>query len=246
MTRGPVVDCDAVAGFWPLGRIPMAPEDLTAALSRHKITEACVVSARGIFFDHRAGNREALLWAEASKKSALRFHPVATIDLRRFIGYKDEVREMSRAGVRLWRLFPERQGWDYDHPGFRRVALAVAEEGGTLFVKGKPGKILAGLSGVEVSLLIGAHFYDLAEALALEEAGASFRLTTAQLHGPGSIDIAAEALGADRLVFGTSAPLFAPGSAAAVFDACGLSEKSKRMVLYDTMAGILKGGYHDR
>ncbi|MFA6505855.1 MAG: hypothetical protein WCT14_07145 [Treponemataceae bacterium] len=241
-----IIDCDVIAGFWPKGRLPIAPDEVSAALLSHGIREACVVSARGIFFDHAAGNREALSWAEKSRTSSVKFHPTATIDLRRFLGYKEEIREMSRSGIRIFRLFPEYQGWDFDHPGFRRVAAVVAEENGTLFVKGKPGKILAALGSCDVSLLIGTHFYDLAEALALWEEGRKFRLSTTLLHGPGSIDIAREHGGEDSLVFGSGTPISAPGASVAVLEAASLSEDAKEKVLSRTMSALLQGGYHGR
>jgi len=236
----PIVDCDVIAGFWPRANVPMDPRTVSAALARHGIGEACVVSARAALFDFAAGNREALKWAEESEDSPVRFRPVGSIDLRRYLGYREEIRSMCRQGVRLWRLFPEYQGWDWDHPGFRKVADALEEEGATLFVKGKPGRIVKALDGSKVRLVIGAHFYDLAEALALWEDGRDFRLSTGLLHGPGSIGLAAERAGADRLVFGSGTPLSATGSALAVLSSSGLSEAEMRLVLRGNIDSLLK------
>jgi predicted TIM-barrel fold metal-dependent hydrolase len=237
-----LIDCDAVAGFWPRANIDMSPARTADLLSGHGITDACVVSARGILFDHCAGNREALRWAELSLDWAVRFIPVGTVDLRRYIGYKEEIREMSRSGIRLWRLFPEYQGWDFDHPGFRRIVSAIEDEGGVLFVKGKPGKIVKPISGSRITLIIGTHYYDAAEALALWEEGADFRLSTQLLHGPGTIKLIAETAGEDKLVFGTGTPWSAPGSAPMVADASGLSDDALRKLRFGNLSALIGGG----
>ena len=104
-----LVDCDVVAGFWPKSRIPMSPKEMGALLSRNGIKEAFVVSARGILFDHQRGNEETLQWAEASKNPntfGVQFHPVGTIDLRRFLGYREEIHRFRQWGGRFWGLFP--------------------------------------------------------------------------------------------------------------------------------------------
>jgi len=238
----PTIDCDVIAGFWPRAKVPMDPRAVSAALARHGIGEACVVSARAALFDFVAGNREALRWAEESEGSAVRFRPVGSVDLRRYLGYRGEIRELCRRGVGLWRLFPEYQGWDWDHPGFRKVADALEEEGATLFVKGRPGGIVKALEGSKVRLVIGAHFYDLAEALALWEDGRDFWLSTGLLHGPGSIDLVAERAGAERLVFGSGTPLAATGSAVAVLGASGLAEDAKRKVLRGNLDSLIGRG----
>ena len=239
------VDCDVTAGFWPKANIDMSLSSIARLLLQHGITDACVVSARGILFDHYRGNREALAWSEniydvpAGDSMQVRFIPVGTIDLRRYIGYREEIREMTRAGVKLWRLFPEYQGWDFDHPGFRRIVSSLEDEGAILFVKGKPGEIWKAISGSEISLIIGAHFYDASEALALWEEGARFKLSTQLLHGPGTIQIIAEQAGIDKLVFGTGTPFSAPGSAPCVVNSSGLSDESLQMIYAENLLRML-------
>jgi predicted TIM-barrel fold metal-dependent hydrolase len=237
-----VADCDVTAGFWPKSRLPMSPVEVAACLARRGIGEAWVVSARGMLFDFRAGNREALRWAEESRGRDVRFHPVGSIDLRSYVGWREEIREMVRAGLRLWRLFPEHQGWDWDHPGVRRVAEGLAEEGAVLFAKGKPGKILRSLGGARPRLLLGVHFYDLAEAFALWEEGLDFKITTQFLHGPGSIDLVGERWGAGRMVFGSGAPFFSPGSARAVAEASALRGADLAGVYSGNLAALLGAG----
>jgi predicted TIM-barrel fold metal-dependent hydrolase len=234
-----IIDCDVIAGFWPKANIPMRPADISALLSRHGITDAWVCSARGIVFDHAAGNREALRWAEESAEGPVRFHPAGTIDLRRYLGWKEEIREMAKAGIRIWRFFPEHQAWDYDHPGFRRIAGAIEEEGAVLYAKGKPGKIWKALGGSKVKLVMGVHFYDLAEAFALWEEGHDFRITTQALHGPGTIDLVREHWGPERLVFATGAPLFAPGAACAVLEASSLGESDLDLAYSRNLEALL-------
>lgn len=221
----------------------MTPEKIGALLSQNGIAEAFVVSARGILFDHQAGNEETLKWAEASKDPetfGIRFHPVGTIDLRKFVGYREEIRRCHRMGFRLWRLFPDHQGWDFEHPGFRRVADAIAEVGGTLFVKGKAGRILTGLRGCPVKLIVGTHFYDLSEVLALWEEGKTFTLSMAHFHGPGTLRIVLNQGGRGKIVFGSGAPFFSPAAVVGVLENSGLSEEEKHSVAGETLLNLLE------
>ena len=238
-----LVDCDVMAGFWPKSRIPMSPKEIGALLSRNGIVEAFVVSARGILFDHHAGNEETLRWAEASRNPdtfGVQFHPVGTIDLRRFVGYREEIHRYSQEGFRLWRLFPEYQGWDFQHPAFRRVADAIAEVGGTLFVKGKAGKVLSGLRGCPVKLLLGTQFYDLAEVLALWEEGQSFALSMAQFHGAGTLRIVFNQGGKGRIVFGSGAPFFSPSAVVGVLESSDLSDEERRAISGVNLRNLLE------
>jgi predicted TIM-barrel fold metal-dependent hydrolase len=221
----------------------MSPKEIGALLSRNGITEAFVVSARGILFDHSAGNEETWKWAETSKDLGaygVRFHPVGTIDLRRFLGYREEIRRYHQLGVRLWRLFPEHQGWDFEHPGFRRVADAIAEGGGTLFVKGKAGRIIAGLRGCPVKLLVGTHFYDLSEVLALWEEVQKFALSMAQFHGPGTLRIVLNQGGRGRIVFGSGTPFFSPSAVVGVLESSDLTPEEKRCIGGATLFSLLE------
>ena len=235
------IDCDVIAGFWPKARVPMSPQLVSDSLHRNGIAEAHVISARGIFFDFQAGNRETLQWAEESRRRPVRLHPVGTIDLRRYLGWRDEIREMTKAGMRIWRFFPEHQGWDFDHPGFRRIVGALEEEGAVLYLKGKPGKIWKALQGSKVKLVIGSHFYDLAEVFALWEEGHEFKITTQLLHGPGTIDLVRELWGADRMIYGTGMPLSSQGSARATLEASKLGRADLDLVFGGNLAALLGG-----
>ena len=111
-----------------------------------------------------------------------------------------------------------------------------------LFLKGKPGRIAAALSGSRLRLVIGAHYYDLAEAFALWEDGWDFKLSTQLLHGPGAIELVVERYGANRLVFGSGAPLSAAGSAVRVLETSGLGEGDLRRVRRENLEALLGGG----
>jgi predicted TIM-barrel fold metal-dependent hydrolase len=204
-----VIDVDTLAGHWPLREADISLPTLLATLDRHAIDACCVTSARGIFYDDLEGNDETLAWCAANPQLI----PTGTLDPRRFVGYRDEVRRLTAAGVRIWRLFPELQSWVPDTAPFRRIVSALADEGAVLFVSGQPSHIVRAISGTPLRLILGAHFYQMADLLALLEEGADFYVSTRLLHGPGAIETLVGELGPDRLIFGSGAPLSAMGAA---------------------------------
>lgn len=230
-----IMDLDMLAGSWPIRPADISLRQLLELMAQHDVAQGCVASARGIFYDDLAGNRETLAWCAAEP----RLVPVGTIDLRRFVGYRDEIRRLTAAGVKLWRLFPEHQGWSFDHAPFRRVLSALEDAGAVLFVYGQPSAVAAATAGAQVPVILGAHFYQAADILALMEEGTRFYLSTRQLHGPGILEMLVAELGPQRLIFGSGAPLFAPGAALKLVAAAGLEPSARQAILGGNLRRLL-------
>jgi predicted TIM-barrel fold metal-dependent hydrolase len=230
-----ILDLDTIAGSWPWRTADISLQRLLGLMDRHGVAESCLVSARGIHYCDIDGNTETLAWCAANT----RFTPVGTIDLRRFTGYRDEIRRLARAGVRLWRLFPEHQGWTLEMATFRRVLNALGEAGAVLFMNGQPSAVVRATAGSAVPVILGVHFYQMADLLAVLEEGVDLSVCTRQLHGPGALETLIREMGSDRLVFGSGAPLSAMGAALQRVATADLEAKAREAILGGNLRRLL-------
>ncbi len=230
-----ILDLDTLAGSWPIRRADISIRRLLEMMELHGVAESCVVSARGIFYDDLAGNSETLGWCASEP----RLVPVGTIDLRRFAGYRDEIRRLTEAGVKLWRLFPEHQGWTLDLAPFRRVLGALEDAGAVLFIYGQPSAVARATAGVRVPVILGAHYYQMADLLAVMEEGAGFYVSTRQLHGPGALEMLISEMGPGRLIFGSGAPLSALGAALKRVISADITPESRQAILGGNLRRLL-------
>ena len=217
--HGGIIDLDTIAGFWPIRPADIAPATLLRMMERHGVDRACVVSARGIFYDFIGGNSETLAWCRQEP----RFIPVGTIDLRVLAGYRQEIKRLTEAGVKLWRLFPEHQDWGFDQACFRRVVSALEDAGAILFVQGPASAVAQGVAGSELPVILSSHFYQMGDLLANLEEGARFYLSVRLTHAPGVLDMLLREVGHERLIFGSNAPLSAMGAVTLRLQNAGLT-----------------------
>ncbi|HOR01619.1 MAG TPA: amidohydrolase family protein [Anaerolineae bacterium] len=235
---GEIIDLDAVAGSWPQRRADISVGRLLSMMDRHGVGRACTVSARGILYDDAEGNAETLAWCRDNP----RLIPVGTIDLRKFAGYRAEIARLNAAGVRLWRLFPEHQGWTFELATFRRVLSALEDAGAVLFVSGQPSAVARAVAGARLPVILGVHFYQMADLLATLEEGAGLCISTRLLHGPGVLGRLVQAMGHERIVFGSGAPLASLGSALGCIAAARLPAEQRAAILGGNLRRLLGVG----
>jgi hypothetical protein len=232
------IDADTVVGFWPIRNVDVSLARLKNVLAEHKMAGACICSARGIWYDFAEGNEETLALARDDPQLI----PVMTVDPRRFIGCRDEIRRRTQEGYRLFRLFPEYQGWPVDAPSVRALLGHLEGSGAILMLGGSATQAVPVVSGLQTPVILtGCHFYQLSDVLA--EAGAlpNVFVTTRFLIGPGSLDIAAHALGASRLIFGSHAPLEYMAPSLRLVDVSALEAGAKAAVLGGNLLRLLGG-----
>jgi predicted TIM-barrel fold metal-dependent hydrolase len=234
-----ITDIDTVVGFWPIRNCDIGVTRLQALMARHGIDQACVCSSRGVWYDDEEGNRET--WSISTVHPNL--IPVATIDPRKFTSAAAEIRRLVDAGSRVFRFFPEYQGWPLNSRSFRRVLNLLDEAGVVIVVGGPICQLLPELKGLRVPVILaGAHFYQLADALACADEMPNVYLSTRLLIGPGSIETAVSYLGHDRLVFGSHAPLVYPASALRVLEYAGLTAEQRNAILHANLWRLIGGG----
>jgi predicted TIM-barrel fold metal-dependent hydrolase len=234
-----IIDTDTLVGFWPVRRCDISPERLQALMARHGIDRACACSARGVWYDDEEGNRET----EAIASRYPNLIPVATIDPHKFTKAEAEMRRCVEAGVRVFRLFPEYQGWSPASPSVHRILRLMDEAGVVIVIGGSISQALPELKGLRTPVILaGAHVYQLADALACAAEAPNVHLSTRLLIGPGAIETAVSCLGHERLVFGSHAPLTYLASALRVLEYAELTGEQRQAILYANMRRLIGGG----
>ncbi len=225
-----IVDSYAIAGFWPREARDLSPEALLRLMARHGVTCACVTSARAFLYDFVEGNAETLALC-ADHHGLL---PTACIDPRRFLECRDEIASARERGFRLFRLFPDEQGWTADSPAFSRLLpdFAAAKLPVATSPKIGLGALQRAWQGLDLPLVLSAiSYWELADALALLEAHPRIHVDTALLNSPGAVELVSERFGAERILLGSGALLNEMAPALGVVRAAGVSDELKALIL---------------
>jgi predicted TIM-barrel fold metal-dependent hydrolase len=162
--------------------------------------------------------------------------------LRKFVGYREEIRRLGDAGVRLWRLFPEHQGWSFDLASFRRVLSALDDVGAVLFVSGQPSVVARATAGCAIPIILGLHFYQAGDLLAALEEGVDFYVSTRLFHGPGALEILVQTMGHQRILYGSGAPLSSPGGVLKRTTMAELTDEQRSAILGGNLRRLLAEG----
>jgi len=238
-----IFDLDTMAGLYPRKKADISLNRLNKLLESHSVRRSCLVSARGVFYDSRDGNDETLVWAEASKEDCFsQFTPVGTVDMRKFEGDEVYIQSLRARGVRIWRLFPEEQGWDCTHPGFTSFLDCLDGSGDILYMPGKLSSIKSVASGRNLRIIVDTHFYNLTDTLFSMEPGDGFFLSTRRLHGPGVIKKICDKFGSEKLLFASGSPLMSLSGALAIVRSADLSVEEETNILGSNLSLILEKG----
>jgi len=184
-----------------------APDALAAELKRHRVACAFSFSQQAVHYDPRAGNAEAA--ALAQREPAIL--PVGVLDLRDSPGWQQELERCRARGVRMLRLFPHEHGWSVESRSFRNLLDALQGQAVCLQfggVRWLPVHSLAratGEYGVPM-ILADVGYNSMAEVMAVMGDYPHVYVETNHLATVGAVDVMAGAVGAGRLLYGSSAP----------------------------------------
>lgn len=241
MAEPTIIDGNTLFGYWGKRDVDIALETLLGILGEHKVARACTLSTRGIFGDFRQGNDET--WEVAQKHSQL--IPVATIGPPRHLGCQEEIKQRRDQGFRLFAFFPELQGWPIASQPFPELLKALAEAGGVAMVEagepGIPSQIAQAAQGLELPIILsGVGYENLAEALAIMKQDERIHLEIHRLTPADGLELVAEEVGAQRLIFGSYSPLNYFSSSFLMVKFSQLSDEDKAGVLGGNLARLLE------
>jgi predicted TIM-barrel fold metal-dependent hydrolase len=232
-----ILDLNTIFGFWPRARLELSVDVLLEAMQARQVTRSVAFSAKALFYDAGEGNDDTATVC-ASRPELI---PAAVIDPRCYPQCLDEARKRREQGFRVFRFFPDLHEYPVD---FSPLEAVLPELSGCLavFSTGRPGAATAlarrTSEGVTLSLdPCGAE--TLGEALAAMSAAPALYLETTSLLAAGALEAAVGTAGADRLLFGSGAPLRALSSALMTVQLADLSDADRTALLGDNLARLL-------
>lgn len=243
MAAPAIFDACTLFGPWPRQASELTPQTLLQGMTQNNITRSLVTATTGIFYDYRQGNSETLALA---KSNAAHFFPVATLDPRAYPECLEEAEIRAQEGFRLFRFFPERQGWPIRYAPFRELLQKCDGLGVPVAVEvsraGDCTELADATTFTRAPLLIaGVTPMLLAEALSVMRADTKFYIETTHLLAPGTFKLVRDSVpsGAERLVFASYAPLRYLSVALAPVLTSELSDEHKAAVLGGNLKQLL-------
>jgi hypothetical protein len=112
-----IIDANTIFGPCPRTEADLSLDRLVQAMKSHDVAQAVTLSTVGIYHAYSDGNAETL--AGCQDRSEL--IPAATMDPRGFFPGMKHVQTLLGQGFRLFRFFPDQQGWPLDHSAFADI-----------------------------------------------------------------------------------------------------------------------------
>ncbi len=244
----PVIDINTVFGR----RLESDPRYTAAAvvadLDRHGVAVAFTCSRRGIDYSPGPGNRETL--------DAVRRHPAlipaGVLDPRDSFGWQGEADRCLGAGIRLFRFFPRTQGWAVDSESFREILRYLRRKRAVVMIEASDGETASAVARVTAPfkspVILAESFYgNAAEVMALMRRYSHLYADTSFLATVGAVRGMVDAVGHDRLLYGSAGPWHSMQKALNQLLDADLSPARKRAILagnarrlLDLKPGLLK------
>lgn len=237
-----VIDINTFFGVAPGSEDDWSLDALLRLLDHHEVERALTCSLRGVYFDFVEGNNETL----AAARSHNNLVPVGTIDPRRYLDCLEEVRRCASEGIKVFRFFPDVQGWAIDGLHFLRVVEAIAEANGAVMLPcaaagwASTAARVLGPIGIP-AVLLGAGYSFFAELLAAMEACPTIYCDGHKLDSPGACELICQEVGEERMMFGSGLPERYFSSAYLMVEKAELTPHQRRRILHDNAARVLLG-----
>ncbi len=238
----PIVDCNTWVGFYPRQAIDLSPQVLLAIMRRYGVARSLFVHTTAVFYDARTGNDLAF---QVARESGGLLLPVATLNPLQYRGMAAEVERRLQQGFRLFRFFPQWQGWQPKIAPFRELVSLLNEKNIPFLIDcpqlGWATEIADLVREMQVPVILSnVTEENLGEVLCVVKSVGNLHLETSCITQPDGYDLVAEEVGVDKLVFGSGAPLHYFASALFPLLHSGLSEEDKRKVLVENLRRIVQ------
>ncbi|MBC7289518.1 MAG: amidohydrolase family protein [Armatimonadetes bacterium] len=237
-----IIDINTFFGPSQRPGVDWSLDELLRLMDRYHVERALTLSLLGVHYDFVSGNTETL--------QACRRHPqlipVGTVDPRRYIDCADEIKRCLDEGVRVFRFFPDAQGWPVEHRHFIDLCEQIADARAAIMVAagnaGWPSRLAQLLGDLPAPVvLLGVGYGVFSELLAALSHCPSFYCDGQMFDTPGAYELVRDVAGADRVIFGSGIPERYFASAYFMVIHSELTEDERRAVLYRNAARVLLG-----
>lgn len=207
-------------------------DNLLRIVDQHGVGRACAYSLRAKLYDFVTGNDEAMRASQLHPQ----IEPVATIDPRRHFGCLEEIERCVDNGFRLFRFFPDEQGWSVRSLPFLTLCEELAQYpvavmvpaggwGDQTFLAERLGDFGFPIVAMEASFDQGA------ETAALTERYETFYAETSALNTADTIEAFVRHAGAGKLLFGSDSPEMYFESAYRLVEVARIEPEQRDMIL---------------
>ena len=236
-----IVDMGTVFGVRPASDLDLSSETLLRMMARNQVDEALVSSLKAVQYSFSAGNDETVALCLAHHN----LYPVAVVDPRQSPDCLAEVERCMALGCVAFRFFRDYQGWAIANQAFKQLLQAVARAK-------KPAIVHAPASGDATALLDIAGGWDtpvilagitysvLSEALAVMADAPNFHIEAHRVALPGQVEVMVEQVGAERIMFGSWAPLFSQRPSMDMVLDAEISPEARALILGDNARRVFK------
>jgi len=237
-----ILDADTLFGAWPLRRVDLSLNRLLETLRQNKVRRALTLSTAGIFYDFRRGNEETVA---ACRQNADLLFPTATLDPRVGPQGEEEIAKRLQQNIRIFRFFPQYQGWPLDFLPFRELLRRLNEGEAVAMVPvtelGHLSTLLRSLEGLSLPVLLTDITPSLlGELLVAARAYPRLYVLTRCLTAPEHLVWLCEQIGPERLLFGSQAPLYYFSSALLPVLSSPLPEETRQRILGGNLLHLLR------
>jgi hypothetical protein len=227
----PIIDCYTLLGAWPDAEVDLSLEALAAGMQARNVSRSLVTHTTAIFYDSRLGNEQAVQFCS----SAAPLTPVAVINPLAYPACLEEIIRCLGQGIHVFRLCPREHGYPLSGSfGPLREVLGRLKAAKLVLADlvGLPAPVLSGQ--VEDLLAVPTAFTvdnnTLGTVLHAGTRSPNVWVETSRLDAGGAVEAAVKHLGANRVVFGSGAPLRSVGCAVMSVQYAELSDADRAAV----------------
>ncbi len=174
-----------------------------------------------------------------------RLVPVATVNPRCYFGSVEDLQKLRGQGFRVFRFYPGDQGWPIGSAAFGEVLKQLASVNMQVMVNAAlPGEVTVlgrMIADYPAPVILSSVCGEtLSEVLAVASTVPNLLVETHALHTPGALELFAQRVGAERIVFGSGAPRHSIASSLYYVLQAELSDSEKELVLGGNIKRILE------
>lgn len=235
-----IIDANTTIGIHPKHRLEMSVESLVKEMDKHNIAAGLTISNVAIFHDSQTGNQITL----ESMKISNRLVPVATVNPKTYFRSPADMQAIKAQGFRIFRFFPIEQEWEISSAAFKEVLKQLSPLNIPFQIdasnSGEPTMIGNAVAGYPAPVILcGVSLDVLSETLAVAADSSNIMIETHELHVPGGLELIAERIGTERIIFGSGAPRRSIASSLRHILNSGLSDQDKALILGGNIKRVL-------
>ncbi len=245
-TKCEVIDAFCIVGFWPRRNVDISVTKLLEWMDKYSIDRACINHTRGILYEHDEGNR---ITAEIVSKET-RLIGCAVINPLKTYNPRPSLEIGKKLGLKIISLFPDLTYAPFSprQNHVKPIIEGAADLNFPIIIPGE-GRLYTitdiGQLALEYPdvpfLLRDIGYVQISEFIATAKIVENLYLIINRINTPDCIELMVSELGAERLIYGSNAPLEYPKPILEMIEKSEISQKEKLLIKGENIKRILGG-----